>query len=236
MQYVEDPLTEDEMDELAALLEELPSDDAMSLEMVDGYFAAIIAGPEHPPASEYLPRVYGFEPGDETPPFEDAEKSARIAELLQRHWRTMAAQLFRLLEKDEVYVPIMAEDEEGNALGNEWAAGFLIGTELRPHAWQELYEDDSRDGLLAPMLQLAHEHDPDPERRTPPISPQRRAALLDEMAWNVTLINRYYADHRLTGGKPREPFRREGGKVGRNDPCPCGSGKKYKRCCGAAAH
>jgi uncharacterized protein len=27
------------------------------------------------------------------------------------------------------------------------------------------------------------------------------------------------------------PFVREGKKVGRNDPCPCGSGKKYKRCC-----
>jgi uncharacterized protein YecA (UPF0149 family) len=25
--------------------------------------------------------------------------------------------------------------------------------------------------------------------------------------------------------------RREGKKVGRNDPCPCGSGKKYKKCC-----
>ena len=29
------------------------------------------------------------------------------------------------------------------------------------------------------------------------------------------------------------PVRREGNKVGRNDPCPCGSGKKYKKCCGA---
>jgi len=25
----------------------------------------------------------------------------------------------------------------------------------------------------------------------------------------------------------------EGSKTGRNDPCPCGSGKKYKKCCGA---
>ena len=34
---------------------------------------------------------------------------------------------------------------------------------------------------------------------------------------------------------PPEPvtFRREIPKVGRNDPCPCGSGKKYKKCCGA---
>ncbi len=29
-----------------------------------------------------------------------------------------------------------------------------------------------------------------------------------------------------------EPARRQDARVGRNDPCPCGSGKKYKRCCG----
>jgi preprotein translocase subunit SecA len=33
-----------------------------------------------------------------------------------------------------------------------------------------------------------------------------------------------------------QPFIREGHKVGRNDPCPCGSGKKYKQCCGALSH
>ena len=31
------------------------------------------------------------------------------------------------------------------------------------------------------------------------------------------------------------PVVREGPKVGRNDPCPCGSGKKHKKCCGAPA-
>lgn len=234
MQYVENPLNEKELEELTALLEALPSADKMNLEMVDGYFAATIVGPEHPPASDYLPPVYGLQAGDETPPFDDATKSARIGELLQRHWQTMAAQLFRLLEQDEVYVPIMAEDEQGNARGNDWAIGFLKGTERRYDVWQELYEDDD-EGLLTPMLLLAHEEADDPEVRTPPISDGRRASLLDDMAWNVTLINRYYADHRLTGGKPREPFRRNGAKVGRNEPCPCGSGKKYKQCCGKAA-
>ncbi|MDF1580824.1 MAG: preprotein translocase subunit SecA [Desulfuromonadales bacterium] len=40
---------------------------------------------------------------------------------------------------------------------------------------------------------------------------------------------------RLSGGgdKPRQPTTREEDKIGRNDPCPCGSGKKYKKCCGA---
>jgi hypothetical protein len=31
----------------------------------------------------------------------------------------------------------------------------------------------------------------------------------------------------------QEPYRREDPKVGRNEPCPCGSGRKYKKCCGA---
>jgi preprotein translocase subunit SecA len=30
----------------------------------------------------------------------------------------------------------------------------------------------------------------------------------------------------------RQPLLRQGPKVGRNDPCPCGSGKKFKQCCG----
>ena len=32
----------------------------------------------------------------------------------------------------------------------------------------------------------------------------------------------------------KQPMVRQGAKVGRNDPCPCGSGKKYKKCCGNA--
>jgi len=35
-------------------------------------------------------------------------------------------------------------------------------------------------------------------------------------------------------GKP-QPVKRKDKKVGRNDPCPCGSGKKYKKCCGLNA-
>ena len=36
-------------------------------------------------------------------------------------------------------------------------------------------------------------------------------------------------------GQPSAPVRRTGNKVGPNDPCPCGSGKKYKKCCGAGS-
>ena len=40
-------------------------------------------------------------------------------------------------------------------------------------------------------------------------------------------------DHEHEHGPRPEPVRREAPKVGRNDPCPCGSGKKFKQCCGA---
>ena len=35
----------------------------------------------------------------------------------------------------------------------------------------------------------------------------------------------------MQGDQKLEPIRRVGAKIGRNDPCPCGSGKKHKNCC-----
>jgi preprotein translocase subunit SecA len=47
------------------------------------------------------------------------------------------------------------------------------------------------------------------------------------------------ADQEVAEGAGKDekikPIRREGPAIGRNDPCPCGSGKKYKRCHGAGA-
>ena len=40
--------------------------------------------------------------------------------------------------------------------------------------------------------------------------------------------------HDHAHGAPLETYRRDTPKLGRNDPCPCGSGKKFKKCHGAA--
>ncbi len=45
--------------------------------------------------------------------------------------------------------------------------------------------------------------------------------------------NLQYSGSDAAGEHKKEPKRRAEPKVGRNDPCPCGSGKKYKKCCGA---
>jgi preprotein translocase subunit SecA len=40
------------------------------------------------------------------------------------------------------------------------------------------------------------------------------------------------SDKQGEGGEEHTPFQRQGRKIGRNEPCPCGSGKKYKQCHG----
>ena len=44
------------------------------------------------------------------------------------------------------------------------------------------------------------------------------------------IIDQMDKPHTVYAG--REPYQRSADKIGRNDLCPCGSGKKYKQCCG----
>jgi len=54
------------------------------------------------------------------------------------------------------------------------------------------------------------------------------ARMEDEQRKKKNFLNRHSGS-----GSPGKPVARDEEKVGRNDPCPCGSGKKYKKCCGA---
>jgi Uncharacterised protein family (UPF0149) len=64
-----------------------------------------------------------------------------------RHWNDIAA----TLNKDEVYVPLLLEDEDGMAHGNDWARGFMRGMHMCNDGWAELMDDE--------------EHDEDPKMR-----------------------------------------------------------------------
>jgi SEC-C motif-containing protein len=56
----------------------------------------------------------------------------------------------------------------------------------------------------------------------------------DQQYHEVASFSKVEGNWFFTEGKPavRKPVVRAEPKVGRNDPCPCGSGKKFKRCCG----
>ena len=86
------------------------------------------------------------------------------------------------------------------------------------------------------MMMLYHEHDGDPKMRPKPISPEQRENVIAHMAAGLVGAYRYFRSQREAYAHTTfaPETRRNGSKVGRNDPCPCGSGKKYKKCCGAA--
>jgi uncharacterized protein len=180
--------------------------------------------------SEYYSEVFGTEMS-EACEFSNLDEANEILGLMMRHWNTIASTLF----KDEVYVPLLLHDENGVARGNDWARGFMRGMHMRQDGWAELMDDEEHGGCLVPVVMLFHEHDEDPKMRPKPISPEKREEVFVHMAAGLLRAYRYFREQRrVSTSARRSDLRRTVPKVGRNEPCPCGSGKKYKRCCGGA--
>ena len=83
---------------------------------------------------------------------------------------------------------------------------------------------------MVPLMMLHHEHDEDPEMRPKPIGPEQREDVIAHMAAGLLVAYRYFRSRpqAMPSAYTPEP-RRSTPKAGRNDPCLCGSGKKYKR-------
>lgn len=219
------PLSDEEYEILEEFLAEC-DERTMTLEEMDGFFCALIAGPEPVPPEEFLPRVFTGSFAQLT----DFEDTREIIRLVLRHWNGISD----TLAKGEIYMPYLYQEEDGTMPANQWAGGFIEGMNMRHDAWNGLVSDEDHGGAIIPMMVLLHEHDPDPELRPGPITPEKRKELIAYMAVGTFKIYEYFREerqknaHRMTNvPTQRVP------KVGRNEPCPCGSGKKYKKCCGA---
>ena len=106
-------LTAAEVERLGEFLRKCKGGKAMNIEELDGFFSALIAGPEVVPPSEYLPEVFGGEVSD-TCEFAGLDEANDIFGLMMQHWDTIAA----ALHEEDVYLPILLEDENGVCLGN----------------------------------------------------------------------------------------------------------------------
>ena len=225
-----DALSDSEVDQLAAFL---ANNAAMTMEELDGYFAALICSPRYISMNEYFPQILGDDFS-----FSSNDEAERIIGLLFRHWNAITDQLQSSIEQNDVlYLPLLYQNADGIAYGNAWASGFMHGTRMSQRDWTMLLDDENHGGSLVPMMMLAYEHHTDPEMRPPPISPEKREEILALMTAGVIQIFRYFEPYRELFAQQvlmegATPFRRVGPKIGRNDPCPCGSGKKYKSCCG----
>jgi len=226
------PLTDAEFERLSGVLGRFDNKRPMNLEQLDGFFAALICGPVNVPPSEYLPVILG-----DDMVLEDTLDGQAVLQdflsLLMRHWNIIAD----TLQSDEVYLPLLLQDENGITPANDWATGFLRGMEFHKQQWAALLGDEEHGGWLVPIFALATEHSPDPAMRPykEPISAETREKLIVGAAAGVMGIYRHFEAQRLLETKlygNATTFRRTLPKIGRNDPCPCGSGKKFKHCCG----
>jgi uncharacterized protein len=209
------PLSDDEYEALGALLAatgaRLP--DVSTLE---GFLTALVVAPGLTPPSAWLPRVWDAEAG--------AADMERALGLILRHYNHLARWL---LEDAASFEPIFHCGPEWGIAA--WCQGFLAAMELDAGGWAALLA--AQPDRLAPMQQLAAS-----AQRQPAMTDEETQRWMDAVAPAVIAINAARLQHQGDGrsGSAR-PAQRATPKVGRNDPCPCGSGKKFKKCCGADA-
>jgi uncharacterized protein len=228
---IPEPLSESELDRLAEVLAGFRDNQAMNLEEMDGFLAAVTCGPEEIPLSEWQQQVLGDDLINDDafaaqPVFQD------FLSLVARHRQVID----HTLRSGEVFTPLLLADEDGVYRANDWANGFMRGMGLRWQDWAPLLDDEDNGGLLVPIFALAHEHDPDPKMRPypKPMDAEMRERLIVGAAAGVMRIYDYFAAERVLAKRVLDDptYRRMAPKVGRNEPCPCGSGKKFKLCCG----
>ncbi|MBK4733292.1 UPF0149 family protein [Noviherbaspirillum pedocola] len=226
--HLDEPLSDKEFNELDKfLMSERCSDECMTMDALHGYLTALAIGPQEVPFAEWLPRVWGPSPED-APEFKSDAEHKRITGLIARVMNDIIT-TFEVAPNE--YEPLFLElDYQGRKLldAESWAWGFCEGMELKADAWQPLWDSDQAE-LLRPIYLLGAEEIE--EEELPLVdNPVKCDKLAIEIEAAIPMIRRFWAPLRKSAV---ETVQRDAPKLGRNDPCPCGSGKKYKKCCGA---
>ena len=235
-------LDEDRIERLATLLDQraVPFK-GFNLEALDGFLTALAVSPSSVPPEEWQPVVWG----GKTPRWDSEDEAAAVQQLLMGHLN-MAVARVRHDDSDlpDHLAPLMwlpedpelgGEDslrEDELDVGADWAQGFFTAVMLREAEWDRWLDDnDWIDDIFDALDRLASGEAINPDDPTAPAMPvdyRERLGIVIDIPGMMADLNH----HRVEALTPRTPIRREDGP-GRNDACPCGSGKKYKKCCGA---
>jgi uncharacterized protein len=207
-------------------LASLPIDsDAMLVSELDGFLAGILVCPDLIMPSEWLPLVWGDDE-DTAPIFENSRQAEQLVGLVMEHYNTTAHDL-----QSGRYAPVFEVDtRHDEVLWELWIDGFDTAMQLRPESWVTLLQsdEDTRTALTG-LIMLTRINQGDSGLPEDQIEELTEKAP-DLIAPWVEVLHAWRVGQHLAS-QPASPPPRFG-KVGRNDPCPCGSGKKYKKCCG----
>jgi uncharacterized protein len=206
-------------------------EETMLIEELDGFIAGLLVCPDLIKPGEWLPVVWNRDSDDLQPAFDNLDQVNRVLGLIMEHYNGVAR---TLMKRPDCYSPLFAVDtRNGDILWELWIEGFEKAVQLRLAAWKKLLNADTDTAAaMRGMMTLADvvRGDRHPPRKD---SDAINATAPDNIArWVVTLNDWRLANYQPMQGIGSRPSSVSTEKAGRNDPCPCGSGKKYKKCCG----
>ena len=184
------PLTDSDYQRLSAILQRFTRLQCMNLEKLDGFFTALLSGPEAIRPTECLPLILG-EAFDDEQAFRSEKELEKFVSLLMGHWLDIA----HTLQQDEEFQPWLDADDHGVVNGNDWAEGFVEGMQLQQDDWNLLFDDAEHAPALEAIMALAFERHPDPEMR-PLIDSTQREQWLAAISPAVQEIYRFFAEIR----------------------------------------
>jgi uncharacterized protein len=196
----------------------------LPLDATQGLLCAVVSAPSPVMFSRWLPAVLG-----EAHQFSTLEEAREITTLLMGLHNEVARQLNQGDGFDFIFYGGDGEDHDSIA---NWCEGYLMGVGLAEPGWEKDTDPEDLEEMLFPFLMLSGRwKEMLEDEGEPAMDPAEEEKILADLRLSLAdevLANRSYWFERSIPA----PVRRSTPKVGRNDPCPCGSGKKFKNCCG----
>jgi uncharacterized protein len=225
-----DPLSDEELERLQTVLLDRVDEDAatdgkdegvLDVSELDGLLTAVVSGPVTIVPSRWLPAVWG----DFEPTWHSVDDYGAFMSMLMRHMNSIVE---TLIEEPEAFEPMYLEHVwKGKAVlvVDEWCEGYMRGVGLAADEWRAGAPEIA--DLLAPIRAFTAATD----WQAHELSEAQAAKLRDAIAPNVRALHAYWLARRAKETQSLARQERLSLRVGRNEPCPCGSGKKYKKCC-----
>ncbi len=243
----ENMLTSEERENLQDLLRHaVKPEDAMRLEELEGYLFGVVITPEDIMPSEWFVDIFG----EEMAVFEDEQESNRkFGFLIEAYNRLNARRRSGTLS---LPLEVFSLGEKGGERIRLWASGLDRALALRSEIWapdevldgaNDVEGQQEDDVLTALMVVLGVARPECIPEIFDDVGPGEEAidgfsveltALLPSAVETLQAYARETEESRRKGSGAESPAkpRRTAVRVGRNETCPCGSGKKYKKCCG----
>ncbi|MEO6565205.1 MAG: UPF0149 family protein [Casimicrobiaceae bacterium] len=238
------PLSDQDIVTLGELLATIPEDNhPLDVSMLDGYLVGVLLQPEMVLPSAWLSPIFSDVEGQSA--FPDLDTAQQATGLIMRRYNELNACILTAEPVDPIVFEL--EDDAGQALAGKkgiaalepWAIGFMVALEEFPSLANASARDDE---LASALIGIMRHLPPPPESDSPGRADyvaqraqvDQDAPLLDLDDAIDELATCVLEAAAIT--RPNRPQTRASPKVGRNDPCPCGSGRKFKTCHGQQLH